>query len=493
MGKRVASRWLAGMIVAALAVLAPMAGVALAGEAGGSGGEVVATLTIDSPGVSVKKADAQQFKPAKDGQKLKQGDTVKTDATGKAEIDYSADAYTRLDVNTTFTIAKLTEEEGERQIEGSLEEGRTWNRTAAVTESGSFEQSGGGATAAVTGTAFPVDCTIAAPDCLFTGVEGTFILKGNGEDRTVTPFQQCGSTDGDLCDEVRTLTADEMAAILWIQENLLEDLIERGLGTGPIIPNFTVVVEDGVVVDVIQEAPPATEETTTTTKATTTSTTTTTAVPPAFGDDPVTIIGGGNTDNPGHYDIPTGAQSGVTTEDETTFAADNAVQFTINVVGESGHVLKIKFTAIPGTEYGRIYWSPDGGTSWNPTEILPSDVVNETLFDSSTVFQFVPVQYEPPDCQTLTTAPPSFDDCFVTPTSNYPQPVTPGTTVASLPDGTVQWTTHFEVVAVDVTAGGVESTPTSIPITIVDDICGENPNRDACVVATSTTTTTLIA
>jgi hypothetical protein len=258
MCKGTAGRGLAMTIIGALFVVAPLAGIAAAGEAGGSGDtEVLATLKVTADNVSVQKAGKNAFRPAKDGQKLKQGDTVKTDATGKAEIDYSDDAYTRLDVNTTFTITKLTEEQGERQIEGSLEEGRTWNRTAAITESGSFEQSGGGATAAVTGTAFPVDCTIAAPDCLFTGVEGTYVLKGNGEEQTITPFQQCGSTDGDLCDEVRTLTVDEMAAITWIQENLLKDLVERGLGPGPFQTSGVLVVENGEVVSFTPTTPPA--------------------------------------------------------------------------------------------------------------------------------------------------------------------------------------------------------------------------------------------
>jgi len=257
-------------IVSAMFVLAPLAGVAAAGgSGGGSGGtEVLATLKVENPNVEVKKAGANAFKEAKDDQKLREGDTVRTDATGRAEVDYSDDAYTRLDVNTTFTIVKLTEEQGERQIEGGLESGRTWNRTEAVTQSGSFEQGGGGAVAAVTGTAFPVEC-ISTEECIYTGVDGTFILTGkDGEARVVEPLQECGSDDGDLCDEVRQLTSDELAANQWIQENLLRDLLERGYGPGPFTFGGTLVIENGQFVSFTEspDNPPPPSTTTLPTK-----------------------------------------------------------------------------------------------------------------------------------------------------------------------------------------------------------------------------------
>ena len=255
-GQGFMSRWLAIATITACAVVAPLAGVAAAGQAGSGDTEVLATLRVENPAVEVKAKGADEFEPATDGQSLRQGDTVRTDGTGRAEVDYSDDTYTRLDVNTTFKIVKLTEEQGERQVEGGLETGRTWNRTEAITQSGAFEQSGGGATAAVTGTAFPVDCTSSSGECVFTGVEGTFILKGEGEDQTITPFEQCDSTDGDLCAQVTTLTIEEMAAITWIQENLLRDLLKRGLGNGPFKVSGVLVVEDGVVVDFIEATPP---------------------------------------------------------------------------------------------------------------------------------------------------------------------------------------------------------------------------------------------
>jgi hypothetical protein len=284
---RVFTRSIAALAVGLLGVVS-FAGIAAAGQGnggsgGGSGGgkpEVLATLKIDNPNVEVKQKGADDFEPATEGQKLRQGDTVRTDATGKAEIDYSDDAYTRLDVNTTFKIVKLTEEEGERQVEGGLESGRTWNRTEAVTESGSFEQSGGGATAAVTGTAFAVECT-SLSDCTYQAIVDVTDLTGkDGEKRTLTPLTECDSDDGALCDEVSDLTPEEIAANAWIQENLLRDLLERGYGPGPFVIGGTLIIQDGVITFTESPAPTPPPPSSTTT-------TTTTPVAPVLDDPPL--------------------------------------------------------------------------------------------------------------------------------------------------------------------------------------------------------------
>ena len=464
------SRGLAIAIIATCAIVAPLAGIAAAGQGqGASGGtEVLATLKVEAQNVTVKKAGADGFKPAKDGQKLRQGDTVQTDATGTAEIDYSDDAYTRLDVNTTFTITKLTEEQGERQVEGSLETGRTWNRTAAVTESGSFEQGGAGATAAVVGTAFSVECT-SATECEFTAVEHQIQLTGDGEVHILDPLNQCDSEAGDICDTPDELSIDEIAAISWIQENLFRDLTERGVGDGPFVPSFTLVVVGGEVVEVIETPPPTEEEvveepttttsTTTTSSTTTSSTTTTTLAPPGVGSPTINVKGGGKGGG-----TPTARDTGceivaaaepcnadeIVTEDEVGTA--NSVEFTINLTGAPEHAgaLKIKFTGIPGTDAGTSSWSNDGGTTW--TQILPTDV-NLTQFDEATLFRFVPVEIEPvcndADGTDADNVVDEFEECYSTGTTPYPS------TPTDNGDGSVQWTAAFTVTIVD-TADGRE-------------------------------------
>jgi hypothetical protein len=198
--------------------------------------------------VNVKTAKGSTFKPAKDGQSLHVGDTVQTDATGQAEIDYADTAYTRLDVNTTFTIKKLTDSQGNRQVEGSLDVGRTYNRTAALTQSQTFQQDGGGATAAVAGTAFVVTCT-SATTCTFTAVIDNINLTGaGGQTKTLNPLDECVDTNGALCGTTTRLTPDELALLQWIQTNVYLDLAEHGIGTGVFQPFAGTVVVNGATV-----------------------------------------------------------------------------------------------------------------------------------------------------------------------------------------------------------------------------------------------------
>ena len=264
---RRAVRCVALTVAACLTLALPLAGPAIAGQGNGSGqggsgqqvnpADVLATLVVENPNVEVKPKGEDAFVPATDGQQLRAGDTVRTDATGRAEVDYSDDAYTRLDVSTTFKIVKLTEEQGERQIEGGLESGRTWNRTEAVTQSGSFEQSGASATAATAGTAFAMTCTVEAPDaqCRYQSIVHYLVLTGeDGQQQHMTPLTGCVATNGALCDELTHLTPEQVAANVWIQENLLRDLLERGYGPGPFVLQGTLVIQDGVIS--FSEAPP---------------------------------------------------------------------------------------------------------------------------------------------------------------------------------------------------------------------------------------------
>jgi hypothetical protein len=155
-----------GVLVAgAMALLAPAAGAANA----------LANLKITADNVQVKQKGKSSFADAKEGMALKQGDTIKTDASGTAEIDYTDGSITRLANSTIFTISKLTNDKGARQTQGTLSVGETWNRAAKVSETGSFEVKAGGTTAAVEGTAFVAKCVpntdgSQAVDCTFTAV-----------------------------------------------------------------------------------------------------------------------------------------------------------------------------------------------------------------------------------------------------------------------------------------------------------------------------------
>ncbi len=162
-----------GLTLLVVGVLA-LGAVALNATAVGAA-ETLANLKVTADSVQIKQKGKSTFVDAKDGMALKQGDTIKTDATGLAEIDYTDGSLTRLANSTVFTISKLTNEKGGRQTQGTLSVGETWNRAAKVSETGSFEVKAGGTTAAVEGTAFVAKCVpksdgSQAVDCTFTAV-----------------------------------------------------------------------------------------------------------------------------------------------------------------------------------------------------------------------------------------------------------------------------------------------------------------------------------
>ena len=131
------------------------------------------------------------------------------------------------DVSTTFTLKHLTDNQGHRQVEGSLDTGRTWNRTSALTQSESFSQDGAGATASVVGSAFMAECDTAG-HCTFTSVvDGLKLVTVDGEVKLLTPLEGCDSTEvGPRTPPVwcaREMTNDVLAANAWILQNLFLD------------------------------------------------------------------------------------------------------------------------------------------------------------------------------------------------------------------------------------------------------------------------------
>jgi len=144
--------------IAAVCALA-VAGLLATAAPAGAKTAPLANLKVTAQHVSVKAKGKSSYAAAKSGQALQQGDTIKTDGSGRAEIDYTDGSLTRLAGSTVFTISKLTNERGGRQTQGTLSVGETWNRAAKVSETGSFEVKAGGTTAAVEGTAFVVQCT----------------------------------------------------------------------------------------------------------------------------------------------------------------------------------------------------------------------------------------------------------------------------------------------------------------------------------------------
>jgi len=248
---------LAALVFAAGASLFSFAsaGAATLAGASNSGDEQtkpkgVATLVIIDDGVSVRRKGKDAFKPATDGQALRVGDTVKTDETGFAQINYTneEDTFTRLDVNTEFTVVRISDEQGNRKVEGTLDTGRVWNRTTALTESESFSTEGAGATAAVGGSAYVAIC-LTANNCLYIAiVDGLTVTTVDGDVQLLNPLEQCDATekseeDSDLCAVPEAVALEVLLADEFIAKNFFLD----ALGGFPLPVLGIVTVENGQV------------------------------------------------------------------------------------------------------------------------------------------------------------------------------------------------------------------------------------------------------
>ena len=235
--------------------------------------EAVATLEIEHDQVAVRRDGKARFRPARDGQAIGEGDTVRTDATGRATIQYTDDSFTRLDVDTTFVVVELIDDEGTRHTRGSLQQGQVWNRVEDLAETETFETEGAGAVAATTGTAYSVTCTD-VDECTYTGVVHDLLLRWLAEELLEGDEHLPSTIDelefvvvrrgqGGIAGE---LTLEEFFADEWIQLNLRVDI---GLGypgpdrfvgvtiTRTVTSTGTVVIEVGGISVTKPDAPPS--------------------------------------------------------------------------------------------------------------------------------------------------------------------------------------------------------------------------------------------
>jgi hypothetical protein len=193
----------------------------------------LATLKVLGPTVQVKSAGKANYATAKSGRVLHQGDAIKTDTSGLAEIDYTDGSLTRLGVSTEYTLTTLTDKQGARQTKGTLTVGQTWNRAAKVTQSGSFEVTAGGATAAVEGTAFAYSCQQTPTGLLCQVVDVVDNVNVSSTAGGVTALDPATSVDltNGVPGDVTDLSFEDLASNTFIFNNVTLDYFS-GKGAG---------------------------------------------------------------------------------------------------------------------------------------------------------------------------------------------------------------------------------------------------------------------
>ncbi len=223
----------AGALVASLCLVATPAGAAT---------KPTGTLTVEAPGVTVLKKGSTDFTKGKSDQKVAIGDTIQTDAAGLAQITFKDGSLTRLDHNSIFTLDKLVNTTGKRQVEGTVSAGQTWNRVQKLSETESFQQKGNGATAAVIGTAFVTKCSLPtgtaftavktkkqlkrlqkSSKCDFTLVDGKLTLTSLGKNVGMNRGQSTSVDAAGNAGNAITVPPDILYSDQWITTNLTLD------------------------------------------------------------------------------------------------------------------------------------------------------------------------------------------------------------------------------------------------------------------------------
>jgi uncharacterized cupin superfamily protein len=187
-----------------------------------------ATLKIRDQAAELRAKAATTFAGATDGQALALGDTVKTNGTGFAQVNYRDGSLTRIDANGQFTLTDLSTAAQAQRVAGTLDGGRAWSNVQKVTSSDSrYEIDTSVATASVRGTRFNTDCTSTDGSCSFTVVEGTVTVTPKGGTAVdLGPNESLTVHSDSTVTSNPTLTPEQLLTDSWIAKNIRIDATE---------------------------------------------------------------------------------------------------------------------------------------------------------------------------------------------------------------------------------------------------------------------------
>ncbi len=208
-------RWLIGLLgIGAVAAIVAVAVVAR------SGADALAELRVRGDIVDVVRSGTVR-EEGTEGKDLIEGDVLRTDGGGSAQIDFFDGSLTRVDVDTQLALRKLADSDDGRAITITLQAGRIWNRVAELGSSDDrFIVRIGEATVSVQGTTFFVDCRD-APRCYVVEIDGSSAVAFGGDEMglkagdcvLIAPAEELAR-----CNERKLGLLDD-----WVRENMAED------------------------------------------------------------------------------------------------------------------------------------------------------------------------------------------------------------------------------------------------------------------------------
>jgi hypothetical protein len=179
-----------------------------------------AQLRIRQDAISVQHGSSD-LTAAQEGEDLGSGDTVRSDASGQAQIEFFDSSVVRIDGDTQVTLREVADRTDARDILLQMDGGRTWNRVAEMTSSRDrYEVRLPNGTVNVRGTTFLLDCRT-QDTCYAVGFDGSTELTSSAGDKQTVDDGDCvrSTSDGlSTCDEKALGLIDN-----WVKENLADD------------------------------------------------------------------------------------------------------------------------------------------------------------------------------------------------------------------------------------------------------------------------------
>ena len=215
------------VIGVAVAVLAPTVVYLTSREA-----RRAASVNVLETAVEVRRKAQESFQATNGSAQVDVGDVVRTDNTGKAELQYWNGSFTRLAPSSSIEIKDLATTAGRRIGRTRLDEGgRLWNRVSQLTSNRErYEVESPNALAAVRGTGYDVDCTLGA-SCRYTVVNGEVNVEtGADESHIVRANERLTVDENGKAGPIEHVPDAELAKDPWIAENVLRD---EELGVAP--------------------------------------------------------------------------------------------------------------------------------------------------------------------------------------------------------------------------------------------------------------------
>lgn len=200
----------------------------------------VAGLGIIDAAVDLADAGTPtEFVAAEDGADLAEGDVVRTDVTGFAQLDFADGAVARVDVDTTMAVTSIGDAE-QLDVELQLDVGRVWNNVRDLDADERYQITTDVGVAAVRGTVFLVWC-FQDGACLVAVFEGVVEVTGTDGVSVELGAGQATVLNADGTTGVATPLPDGLDEDPWVVRN--RDLDGGGDGAAAPVESPTSVLD----------------------------------------------------------------------------------------------------------------------------------------------------------------------------------------------------------------------------------------------------------